>query len=229
MSSAGARLVIGIAGGIGSGKTTVARMLAERGACVIDADAIGHRLLEAPKVKNALAGSWGRQILDEAGNIDRSRLAHQVFANRQNLAQLNALVHPLLLKELRGELERRRTANDCSVLVIDAALLLEWGLDTICEKIIFVRANLKLRQTRVQGERRWQADELARREKLQLPLSEKEARAAYFIDNSGTIAQTRKQVEELWQVLSTLAATKNKGLITGSRVSSREGRIGQGG
>ncbi len=204
MSSAGAKLVIGIAGGIGSGKTTVARMLAQRGAGVIDADAMGRSLLEVPKVKNQLTRLWGREILDEAGRVDRTRLARQAFANRQNLAQLNALVHPLLLKELREQLEQHRASNDCPVLVIDAALLLEWGLDTVCDKVLFVRADLDLRQTRVQGERRWQADELARREKLQLPLCEKEVRADYFIDNSGTIAETNKQVQELWQALGAL-------------------------
>lgn len=231
MSGAGAKLVIGIVGGIGSGKSTVARMLAELGASVIDADALGRELLEVPELKDELTRMWGREILDKAGKIDRSRLARQAFADRQNLEQLNALVHPLLLKRLRRKLEAHRAANDHPLLIIDAALLLEWGLDTICDKLVFVGAHLELRNKRVQGQRQWEPDELARRENLQLPLSQKQARADYFIDNSGTIAETSKQVRDLWQALRSLPGTKDKDLIcrSGNWVSSPEGRINQGG
>ncbi len=199
MSSSHRALVVGLTGGIGSGKTTVARMLAELGATVIDGDAIGHELLEVPEIKDKLVTRWGQELLDEEASINRSRLARRAFADAQSIKDLNTIMHPMLLTRLNERLEQASAGGHSPMLVVDAALLVEWGLEEICHKLVFVEAPLEVRQARIQDARGWDGQELARRESFQLPLSLKKKQADYVIDNSAGLTETRKQVQELWR------------------------------
>ena len=188
------RLVVGLAGGVGSGKSTVAGIFIKQGAQGIDADALGHRVLDLPRMRAALARDWGTGIL-RRGRVDRAALARLAFRSRNAVARLNRRVHPEILREIR-----RRIARSGGWVVLDAALLFETGADALCDKIVFVSAPraLRARRTRARG---WGPGELARRERFQFPTAYKKKKADYVIDNTGpksrTEAQTRKICDEL--------------------------------
>ena len=188
------RLVVGLAGGVGSGKSTVAGIFIKLGAQGIDADALGHRVLDLPRIRAALARDWGPGILSR-GRVDRAALARLAFRSRRDVARLNRRVHPEILREIRRRISRAR-----GWVVLDAALLFETGADALCDRIVFVSAPRALRARRTRG-RGWGPGELGRRERFQFPVSYKKMKADYVIDNTGpksrTEEQTRKICDEL--------------------------------
>lgn len=202
LCAAGVR-VIGLLGGIGSGKTLVAHQLAELGACMLDADQAGHEVLELPEVKQAVLGRWGSRVVLPDGRIDRHRLAEIVFspsgegvAHRRFLEQLT---HPRIARRLVDE-AKRRAREGLRVAVLDAPLLLEAGWDKLCDILVFVEAPQPVRLARVQA-RGWSAEELADRESAQESLDAKRRRADWVIDNSGSPQHTRAQIVQLWDRL----------------------------
>jgi dephospho-CoA kinase len=195
------RLVVGLAGGVGSGKSTVAGIFIKEGARGIDADALGHQVLDLPRMRAALARDWGTGILRD-GRVDRAALARLAFRSRKDVARLNRRVHPEILREIRRRISRAR-----GWIVLDAALLFETGADALCDKIVFVSTPraLRARRTRARG---WGPGELARRERFQFPVAYKKKKADYVIDNTGptsrTEEQTRKICDELRQLFRRL-------------------------
>jgi len=188
------RLVVGLAGGVGSGKSTVAGIFIKEGARGIDADALGHRVLDLPRMRAALARDWGTGILRD-GRVDRAALARLAFRSRKDVARLNRRVHPEILREIRRRISRAR-----GWVVLDAALLFETGADAMCDKIVFVSAPraLRARRTRTRG---WGPGELARRERFQFPAPYKKKKADYVIDNTGPTSRTEEQTRKICDVL----------------------------
>lgn len=188
------RLVVGLAGGVGSGKSTVAAIFIKQGARGIDADALGHRVLGLPAVRAGLVRDWGEEILRD-GRVDRAALARLAFRSRKSVARLNRRVHPEILKEIRRRIEKAR-----GWVVLDAALLYETGADALCDRVVFVSAPRAIRVRRVRS-RGWGPGELRRRERFQFPVVYKKKKADYVIDNAGptsrTVEQTRKICDEL--------------------------------
>ena len=184
------RLVVGLAGGVGSGKSTVAGIFINEGARGIDADALGHRVLDLPRMRAALARDWGTGILRD-GRVDRAALARLAFRSRKDVARLNRRVHPEILREIRRRITRAR-----GWVVLDAALLFETGADALCDKIVFVSAPraLRARRTRARG---WGPGELARRERFQFPAAYKKKKADYVIDNTGPTSRTEEQTRKI--------------------------------
>lgn len=189
--------VIGLLGGIASGKTTVARMLARLGARVVDADAIGHAALAEPAVRQKVIERWGSEVVGPDGNVDRAALARKVFADPAALAALEAITHPAILAEMRRQVEAARR-DGAPAVVVDAPLLTEAGLAQECDVLAFVECPLETRLARA-AERGWHAEELLRRESLQRPLELKRATARVVIDGSASLETTFLQVQELWQ------------------------------
>ena len=171
--------IIGLAGGIGSGKTEVARILDGLGCVVADADAIARQALREPEVRDTLVGWWGDDVLDADGEIDRAAVASIAFGDSQERRRLEALVHP------RVEARRRELFDaappEAPALVIDAPLLFEAGLDAECDAVIFVAADEALRRQRVAGSRGREAAQTHRRAESQLPLDHKPASADYVL------------------------------------------------
>ncbi len=184
--------VIGIAGGIGSGKSEVAGILAELGCIVSDSDAEGRRALERDDVRAALVGWWGKGVLDPAGRIDRSRVASVVFADPSQRRRLEALVHPIIHTAREHAFAANPRAPAC---VIDAPLLFEAGLDKLCDAVLFVDTPRQQRLDRLRSTRGWDEQELARREAAQIPLEEKRKRCAYCLMNQGERADLKRQVQ----------------------------------
>lgn len=184
-------LVIGLAGGIGSGKSAVARILQELGCLVIDSDAEARKALERPDVKNALSKWWGEAVIDPHGRIDRSAVASIVFADEAQRRRLEGLIHPLVR---RSRAEIIAEAPDVLAAVIDAPLLFEAGVDAECDEVWFIDAPLRERLERVRANRGWDEAELLRRERTQLPLQEKKQRSQRVVVNDGDLEALRRRV-----------------------------------
>jgi dephospho-CoA kinase len=177
--------IIGLVGGIGSGKSLVARQMAGLGCGVIDADQLARAALEQdPAIRTKLVQWWGPKVLKADGQIDRAAVGRIVFDQPHERRRLEDLLHPMVYAG-RQRL-RARFESDPSILAIveDTPLLMEKGLDRQCDVIIFVSAPTPQRLQRLALSRGWTAEELARREKTQLPLDIKARRADYVVENS---------------------------------------------
>ncbi len=189
--------VLGLVGGVGSGKSTVARMFADEGCSVVDADRLGHEVLAEPEVREAVREAFGPAALDAAGAVDREAVGRRVFRDPDARAALERIVHPRILARLDAALAEARARPGGPAVVLDAALLLEKGLDNRCDRIVYIEAEDAQRQARAGGSRGWGPLEVSRRERAQLPLKTKRARADTCIDNRSTPDHTRDQVRHL--------------------------------
>lgn len=188
------KLIIGLCGGIGAGKSAVAAELADRGCVVIDSDQLNHEVLERPEVVAALVSWWGNAVRKPSGDINRERVAEIIFGNAGERQRLEELLHPLIA-ELRAD-KIRRVADDSDVkaIVLDSPLLFESQLDRLCDSIIFVDASAEVRLARLQAGRKWDEAQLRRREQWQIPPEIKRSRADFVIDNNGTRDQLQTRV-----------------------------------
>jgi len=193
--------VIGILGGVASGKSLVAAELAHRGAHVVDMDRIGHRCLEKTEIRDALLEYFGKDILDGDATIDRKALAKRVFSDSLDLGFLNRVMHPVMRVEAVGEIERA-LAQDVPAIVVDAALLLEHNLGASrCTHLVFLDCDEAVRIERAAEERNWQPQELAGREKHQMPLDQKKEMADVVFTNNADPESLLGQVGEWFDKL----------------------------
>jgi len=190
--------VIGILGGIGSGKSTVAREFADLGCAVVDADAIGHELLGAPEVKDLLRQRWGQAVFTSSGEVDRAKLAQIVFDSRDELDALNEILHPRIGREMARTVRHAEDDESVEAIVLDAALLMEAGWDELCSCIVFIETTRSDRLDRVSRNRRWTEGDWSAREKMQISLDIKRSRCDYCIDGSSSVSHLRQQVRKLY-------------------------------
>lgn len=176
--------VIGIAGGIGSGKSAFARALGRLGARVFDADVSAKRALDDPQVRATLAGWWGPEVIGADGRIDRARVASIVFADDTARRRLEDLIHPRVKGEAAAFVDEARR-DGASAVALDVPLLFESGMDAMCDLVVFVESSAGVRAGRVAATRGWDAGELARREAAQWPLEEKRRRSGVVVVNEG--------------------------------------------
>jgi dephospho-CoA kinase len=198
--------IIGIIGGIGSGKSTIARQFAALGCGVIDADALAREALAQPATITQLLQWWGRDVVQPDGKADRAAIAKIVFGDATQLARLESVTHPYVLAQ-RTKLREEYRNNPAVIAIIeDCPLLLEKNLEGDCDAIVFVRASNATRQDRVKSSRGWSPDELERREKKQMALDMKARRADYVIENDGGEAESFTHVRQvLSQILQQTA------------------------
>ena len=195
--------VIGLIGGVASGKSVVAAELARLGAAVLDADRAGHEVLSLPEVTSAIRERWGEKAFDTSGNVDRRALGRIVFepgpAGQRELEFLEKLTHPrigeLLMRQVAG-----LSASGARALVLDAPVMEKSGWYGLCDRIVFVDAPREVRLARAR-QRGWTEEDFAAREGAQESLEKKQGRADFVVDNSGSLDETRAQVERWWQTL----------------------------
>jgi dephospho-CoA kinase len=193
----GRLVVVGLVGGVASGKTEVAGMLAEHGAEVIDADAEAHKALAEPEVAGEIRAVWGEEVFGPDGQVDRRALGRLVFEDAESLARLEGIVHPRVEEAIVRRIDAAGRLGGPRMVVIDAPLLLEAGLDRLCDHLIYVEADDERRRELARTTRGWNVRELELRERRQIPLRKKKTRADTTIDNRGTLEETRAQVENL--------------------------------
>lgn len=197
---------MGLIGGVGSGKSSVARRFQAISHCpvvVIDADQLGHQVLQLPTVKEQLLKRFGSTIFDSQGDISRSTLGRLVFGDdvtaKQARHDLEAIVHPEIRKLAEQSIRDLRQQQQVELIVLDAAVLLEAGWQDVCDLVVFVDTPEADRIARVQTNRGWSAEELAKREASQWSLPRKRTAADAVIDNSASVDEAAKQLEQVIQ------------------------------
>ncbi|MES2793092.1 MAG: dephospho-CoA kinase [Planctomycetota bacterium] len=190
--------VIGVVGGIGSGKSFFAQTLAKRkNLVIVNADAVGHALLERPEIRDRIQERFGDGVIAADGKISRRALGQVVFG--QSLehaaakADLEAIVHPPLAAELHRQILEAQAAGQAEAIILDAAILLEAGWRKFCDALVMIDAPPELRWQRVQMTRGWSHSEFEAREASQLSISEKRAAADYIVRNVGSEDEVAQQ------------------------------------
>jgi dephospho-CoA kinase len=196
-------LVVGVTGGIGSGKSTVSRMMADLGARVLDADMIARKVLEDdPGLLARLTRTYGEDILTPDGSLDRRELGRRAFRDRSAREQLDRLMHPPILARTRQHLDRMRKQGYEGIVVLDAALLVECRALDLVDLLVVVTAPERLRHRRLRKDRGLSEEEIRARAAAQLPIEEKISRADEVIVNDGSREALGRKVERLWRRLS---------------------------
>jgi dephospho-CoA kinase len=194
-------LLVGLTGNIGSGKSTVAQLLSERGATIIDADVLARRAVELGTGAYAsIVERWGTSILAADGLIDRGALRRIVFSEPQELEQLNAIVHPEVERMRAALVEQARLRGD-RLVVCDIPLLFERRMTGAFDRIVLVDAPRPVRLERLVRERGLRETEAMDMIVAQMPAELKRARADFVIDNVGTLTQLDQRVTDVWSAL----------------------------
>ena len=190
-------IVVGLTGGVASGKSFVASCLEKLGAHRIDADQVAHEVLKGNTVIKEIVDQWGSDILDSDGQINRKRLGKIVFESPDDkeLDVLESIVHPKIRIQIREQMKQLRESAKVETLVLDIPLLFEGEYDQHCDYVIFVDANPDVRQQRAKL-RGWADGELNRRESRQLPVEDKKLRADVVVNNSGSKEITAAQLAD---------------------------------
>lgn len=192
--------VIGILGGIASGKSAVAELLAGPDGVVYSADAIAHEVLEAPETAAWLRKTFGPELLDAAGRPDRKAIGDRVFSDSEAREKLEGWIHPAVRERIAAGLTEARSLGRTPI-VLDVPLLLEndeaHHLTGECDFLVFIETDAEDRERRARERRGWSPGEVERRERAQLPLSEKRARARHVIENRAGLAELAARVREI--------------------------------
>ncbi len=191
--------VIGLTGNIACGKSLVAKMLEELGAKIIDADRIARIVVERNEPAwREIVEKFGREILNPDQTVNRSRLGEIVFGSEEKRMELNRITHPRIIGRIKELVEEYKKQN-VRVVVVEAALIVErGGLKPLIGDLIVVTADEETQIRRLIERNGFSREGAIARIKSQMPISEKVKHATYVIDNSGTLEETRKQVEEVW-------------------------------
>ena len=186
--------VIGLTGGVGSGKSRVAQLLEESGCLVANADQMAREALESPEIRDLITSRWGREVRLADGGVNRDAVAQVVFNDETERHWLESIIHPMVERMRKALFD---TAPDGTrALVIDAPLLFEADLGRHCDSIVFVDTPLDIRQDRVLKSRQWDSAELARREAAQLPLDAKRSMSHHVLCNEGEMTDLARSVEQ---------------------------------
>lgn len=208
--------VLGIVGGIGSGKSRVADALERRGAVVVAGDPAGHEALRQPDIVRRVRERFGDGVLGSDGQVNRRALGKVVFADPTALRDLEEIVFPWIGASLRRQLQTARETPGVRLVVLDAAVMLEAGWNNACDRIVYVDTPREIRLERARR-RGWSDADLAAREAAQWPLERKRSRADFTIDNAGTPEHLETQIDRLIAAL---------GLSAGPAPDTRPGSVG---
>ena len=193
-----APIIIGIVGGIGSGKSTIARIFHQLGAEIIDADKLCHKLLSNKTVKDKITNIWPYVIDANLGNISRAKLAKIAFSKKENIERLNKILHPVVIKQIKKRISGIKRKKKKDIVVIDAALLEESKLTSLCDTIVFVDTKVESRIERCKKGRDWDENEIIKREQYQIPVDVKERRAHFTINNDNPKSSAIEQANNIW-------------------------------
>ncbi len=190
--------IIGIIGGIGSGKSLVASILGELGCAVIDADRLAHEILEEPDTKRFLSENLGEDVIKSDNSLDRKKIADIIFSNVEKKKLVESYIHPRVIERQNHLIQKYQSDKRYKAIVIDVPLLLESSLKHICDLVIFVESDFKIRSERVRKSRGWSEEEISRREKFLYPNYLKRSIADVIVYNNSTVDDCKYQVEKIF-------------------------------
>jgi dephospho-CoA kinase len=190
--------LIALAGGICSGKSTVAKEFEKHGCGLVDADKIVHELLDNEKIKRLIIENFGSEILNDNDKINRSKLADTVFSDERELEKLNNILHPKVFTHCQKLIERYNNDNKIKAIVLDIPLLLEKGWQDGCDKLVFVDSNWANRSKRAFQKSNLSEKQLKMRENFQISLDKKAEISDNSIDNNSDIQTLAKQVTKIF-------------------------------
>lgn len=197
------RLILGLTGGIATGKSTVSSMLRERGAVIIDADQVSREVVEPGSVGlDLIRKRFGDQMIDQEGKLNRTALGLLIFHDEQARKELNQLLHPLIIEQMQSHTKQIQLDKPNAIIIWDVPLLIEESLTRFVEKVIVVYIPEELQLIRLMERNHLTKEEAQARMDSQLSIEEKKHFANYLIDNSGSIHNTERQVDHLWNCLT---------------------------
>jgi dephospho-CoA kinase len=201
-------LVVGLTGGIASGKSTVARILKDLGALVIDADILSREVvLPHTRCWKSITAHFGKGILNKDLSINRKKLASRIFSDPEKRMRLNRIIHPAIKKRIRQLITDIGHDDAGALVIVDAALLVETGMYRDYDRLVVVAADENVQLARLMRRDRCSLKAAQRRLRSQLPLASKMRVADYVINNQGSLAQTRRQTRMLFKLLCALPST----------------------
>ncbi len=205
-------LNVGLTGGIGCGKSTVAKMLADKGAHVIDFDVLTHRVQEPGQAAwRAIIDRFGEGVLNPDRTIDRTRLGSVVLADPEKLRHLNDIVHPVVLAEWRRLLAEIEKGHPEAIVLSDIPLLIEAGLKGLFDLVVLVYASPEDQIRRIMERNGYSRDEAQKRLSVQMPIDEKLKHADIVVRNEASLDRTRDDVDQVWKEFIAKEREKRKG------------------
>lgn len=196
-------MLIGLTGGIATGKSTVSKMFAKCGAKIVDADQIARQVVEPGTLgAKKIRAKFGSQVFDSSGRLKRKKLAELIFQDEIARQELNQLLHPLIRQEMRDQTEKIQKECPDALIIWDVPLLYEGKLTNQVEKVIVVYIPEDLQIRRLMQRNQLTLEEATRRIQTQMSIETKKSLADYLIDNSGSYEETERQVYQLWNCLS---------------------------
>jgi len=191
---------IGLTGGIASGKSTIAKMLIERGALLVDADQVAREVvLPGEPALEAIASTFGQAVLEEDGSLNRKALGEIVFRDKASLAKLEAITHPAIRSRMQQRIHTYTEQFPERLIVADVPLLYETGQQNLYDGIMVVYVPAEIQKTRLMERNHLSGEEASRRIALQMDIEQKKKNADWVIDNSGTLAKTERQLDDFWK------------------------------
>lgn len=196
-------MIYGLTGGIATGKSTVAKMLRELGAYIIDADQISRQVVEPDQLgAKRIQEHFGSELFTVDGHLKRDKLAEIIFQDTRARHRLNTLLHPIIMKEMQTQAGNIIKQEPNAVIIWDIPLLFEENLTDLVQKVIVIYVPEKVQRERLRLRNKLNREEIDSRIRSQLSIEKKKSLADYLIDNSGTVEETKRQVVALWNHLT---------------------------
>ncbi len=204
-------LIVGVTGGVGSGKTTVSRMFEQEGAYVIDADQIARELVKPKRTAwREIVRAFGKEVLEKEGSIDRRRLAEIAFLNSEKRDVLNKILHPRIKREMEKRARDIGRKDPEAVVILDVPLLVETGYHREMDRVVVVTSTEKKQMERMKKRAGMSEEETRRIISSQMRIEEKVKVADFVIRNEGSLETTRREVREIFHALRRIARDKGK-------------------
>ncbi|CAM4067065.1 dephospho-CoA kinase [Paenibacillus alkaliterrae] len=193
-------MIIGLTGGIASGKSTIANMLVERGALLVDADQVAREVvLPGEPALEAIASTYGQAVLEPDGTLNRKALGEIVFRDKTKLTQLEAITHPAIRERMQQRIHKYAEQYPERLVVADVPLLYETEQQELYEGVMVVYVPAEVQIARLMARNTVSEEEAERRVSLQMDIEQKRKRADWVIDNSGSLAETKRQLDDFWK------------------------------
>lgn len=190
--------IIGLLGGVCSGKSTAAKALAGLGCAVIDADAIAHEMLDRQDIKQSIREQFGGGVFDENGDISRKKLAEKVFGDEQSVKKINSIIHPPVIRRCEELIEHYKSQQNVEGIVLDVPLLAETGAEKKCDVLIFIDCPEEKRAFLAQKKGLGGSESQKNREKFQISLDKKREMAQYIASNKSDLSAFTEQVTKIF-------------------------------